>query len=345
MGIDLKKLSEPELRAETKKRADAEKHEMALLIEHLIEVSRRGLYLKWGYGSLFQYVVDELKYEPGAASYRIAAVKASQSIPNLPSKIESGEISLKAIQKVESFAFHEGRYRGKKLTHTEKKEIYSQISNLTSKHVESKLADIATSPKYTAPVKEVERVVKGQCKRIEFTETEEDSEFIQMAKEVLSHTCPGISTAEVYKFAVRELVRKRHPRLKAERAKKREEKNASKATKEQASGTKMETQKMDRGTDSTQPVAHLLRSTFTKRTRYIPAKESHKLWLDYDGKGCAYIDKATGKRCGSKHKLQKDHIHAFAYGGENKRRNLQLFCANHNLYKAQLEFGHTNWEK
>jgi 5-methylcytosine-specific restriction endonuclease McrA len=57
-----------------------------------------------------------------------------------------------------------------------------------------------------------------------------------------------------------------------------------------------------------------------------------------DGGRCTYRG-ATGKRCGSRHNLQIDHIVPFANGGSNALSNLRLLCAHHNRLEAERVMG------
>jgi hypothetical protein len=44
---------------------------------------------------------------------------------------------------------------------------------------------------------------------------------------------------------------------------------------------------------------------------------------------CAYVDKTSGKRCGSNHLLQIDHVKPIFLGGETTSQNLRLLCFAH----------------
>src|SRR5579883_1283067 len=230
----LKSLSESELRVETKNCSVREKHETALLIEHLVEINHRLLHLKWGFDSLYSYLTKELGYESGAASLRVSAVRATETISNLPQKIESGELCLKTVRAVESFDYHERKARGKDLTKTEKKEIYEMVGNLSCSKAEARLADLSTSPKYKAPDKEVDRPVKGSKRLIQFSVDDEEYEVLQLVREVFSHKHPGATTGELYKLAMKDVGYRRHPKFKAERARKpKDEVLKNEATKEE----------------------------------------------------------------------------------------------------------------
>ncbi len=55
---------------------------------------------------------------------------------------------------------------------------------------------------------------------------------------------------------------------------------------------------------------------------------------------CRYVDRTSGRRCGSQHLLQIDHVVPYAYGGAAEPNNLRLLCAAHHRYRhAGAEFG------
>jgi hypothetical protein len=46
-----------------------------------------------------------------------------------------------------------------------------------------------------------------------------------------------------------------------------------------------------------------------------------------------------GTRCGSRRRLELQHLVPFARGGASTVENLSLRCTTHNLYHAELDFG------
>lgn len=73
------------------------------MIELIKEVNNRRLYLKLGFGSLFDFVTKDLGYEPGSAMRRIQAARIVSEIPEVKGKIEDGRLSLSVISQVQSF--------------------------------------------------------------------------------------------------------------------------------------------------------------------------------------------------------------------------------------------------
>jgi len=68
--------------------------------------------------------------------------------------------------------------------------------------------------------------------------------------------------------------------------------------------------------------------------RAIPAALRRAVWRRDDG-ACTFVDPQTGRRCGSRHLLQIDHIQPFAVGGANSAENLRLLCGAHNRYRTR----------
>lgn len=81
-------------------------------------------------------------------------------------------------------------------------------------------------------------------------------------------------------------------------------------------------------TPGTPPVNH---------SRYIPvAVRNSKAWKE----GCCFV--AKGRRCGSRHGLQMDHIQEFADGGKNAAENIQLLYGAHNRLKSRTNRARKN---
>ena len=70
------------------------------------------------------------------------------------------------------------------------------------------------------------------------------------------------------------------------------------------------------------------------RSRYIPAVVKREVWRRDQG-CCSYVDPHSGRRCGSRYRLEIDHIVPFALGGGAEPGNLRLRCeAHHRLRHA-----------
>ena len=73
--------------------------------------------------------------------------------------------------------------------------------------------------------------------------------------------------------------------------------------------------------------------------RAIPAAVKRAVWRRDRGR-CSYVDRTSGRRCGSQHLLQIDHVVPYARGGRAEPNNLRLLCAAHHRHRhAGAGFG------
>lgn len=84
-----------------------------------------------------------------------------------------------------------------------------------------------------------------------------------------------------------------------------------------------QTQKSKSQNQKTQPTA----------TAAVTPKQRAQVFLRDES--CQFIDRRTGKICGSKFFLQVDHIQPRWAGGTNHLHNLRAMCANHNRFRYQ----------
>ena len=66
--------------------------------------------------------------------------------------------------------------------------------------------------------------------------------------------------------------------------------------------------------------------------RAIPAAVRRQVW-QRDGGRCSYLDRQTGRRCNSRHRIEIDHILPYALGGGADPGNLRLLCRAHHRHR------------
>ncbi|MCY4375891.1 MAG: hypothetical protein OXC31_19215, partial [Spirochaetaceae bacterium] len=66
--------------------------------------------------------------------------------------------------------------------------------------------------------------------------------------------------------------------------------------------------------------------------RAIPAAVRRQVW-QRDGGCCTYVDRQTGRRCTSRHRIEMDHILPYALGGGADPVNLRLRCRAHHRHR------------
>src|SRR5687768_287068 len=134
-------------------KVSAEKERRATLdvLHQLREVERRLLYAEYGYPSLFEYVVKELKYSEGAAQRRISAMRLLRSIPEtekgeIEKKISAGALSLSTMSRAQTF------FRNEKPTDAnEKLQLLSELEGKSAREVERELVSRSSEPQKLVP--------------------------------------------------------------------------------------------------------------------------------------------------------------------------------------------------
>jgi hypothetical protein len=86
---------------------------------------------------------------------------------------------------------------------------------------------------------------------------------------------------------------------------------------------------------SSAPPGGVPRAPSTART--IPAAVRREVWARDNG--CCSWRSRDGRRCGSRWKLELDHIQPVALGGDSTVANLRLICRAHNVRHAEQIFG------
>ncbi|WP_408096083.1 HNH endonuclease [Peredibacter sp. HCB2-198] len=152
-GMNLKHLTDKTLLLDTKKLAQEYRTVTAQLLHHLKEIEVRKLFVELGYSSMFNYVVQELGFSEPSAARRIKAARLLEEIPEIETKIQSGELNLTQIGMAAN-AFKQENITDLKF----KKEVLATIENTSTRTCEKTLMEI-TGPN-PAPKREVRPLTK-----------------------------------------------------------------------------------------------------------------------------------------------------------------------------------------
>jgi hypothetical protein len=153
--------------------------------------------------------------------------------------------------------------------------------------------------------------------------------ILQRAREVLAAGGKVPSLTEVVVQAARQLVDRRDPMKKAERAKQRA--SAPGQTEEPAVKESTPQPMAERAAKASAPGQ-------TARP-YIPAAVQHAVWLR-DGGRCTWVGEGSGQRCEARTMLELDHVVPFCRGGSSDTAGLRLRCRFHNRAAAEDALGH-----
>lgn len=350
----LSNLSDQELIFDTKEAIANEREAISIVIKYFAEIKKRELYLKAGYSSLFAFVTEHLGYCNASAQSRINAMELIKSVPEVEKKIESGELSLTAAARVQTF-FNAEKKTKKTYSTPAKLELIEQCLKKSTREVERELAkrnpDVANY--------ETCRPVGQDRFELKLVISEELEAKIRKLKSLLAHSEPGMKTAELFERLVELGLEKHDPARAAARAEKRKAaqkvKVDSKTEIGSGSNQKLASEVPAQKPNLDTPLrAHEVTSNSgcetqlrhparpAKPSRSIPAAFRHQIWLMNEGQGCAFTDTRSGKRCGSRHAMQVDHIVPFSRGGTHEIDNLRVVCAQHNRLLWREHFARTN---
>jgi hypothetical protein len=303
-------LSDSELLARMAVLVMHERAGTADVIEHLVEVDRRDLYLAQACSSLTAYCRERLGYSEDEASKRVRVARAVRAIPEMLDELRAGRIHLTGLFVVSHYA-----------TAANAGELLAEARGKTRRELERVLA--ARFPKADVAEKIAPQVAGGavpvgsgdlfQSKSgrmealsarsfaVQFTASVELHGKIERARELLSHSIPDGDLARVIERAMDALI------------------------------AQEERRRMGAG----QPRK---RRALREGSRHVPVEIARQVW-ERDGGQCTFVD-GEGRRCSERRFTTIEHRFPFALGGTSLDvDNLCLLCGAHNHYTARQAYG------
>ena len=95
-------LGDQQLLAQTQRLAGNRRCLEVHILDHLGEIDRRGLALRRGFSSLFDYAVRELRFSDAAAQRRIQALRLCRRHGWVRDKLQNGDLTLTAAAQLET---------------------------------------------------------------------------------------------------------------------------------------------------------------------------------------------------------------------------------------------------
>ncbi len=172
------------------------------------EADRRRLYLERGHGSLYDWLTREYGYSHGAAHRRIQSARLVEAVPEAKEKLGAGSVNLTTLAQVQSAVRKKERASGKKVSAEMRRALVKEIEGKSSRETEKILA--ANFPEQ-APGRESLRAVNGEETKLTVVLGEEAVENLKRVKELLAHTKPEASFAEVIAHLAKDFVDKKDP--------------------------------------------------------------------------------------------------------------------------------------
>jgi hypothetical protein len=288
------------------------------LLVHLAEVESRQLHLRAGYDSMKAYLIGEFHFSEDAGRKRVHAMHVAAKHPVLFEAIADGRLHLTAVTLLASY-----------LTPENAAELVAAATRKTAAEIDIELArrfpraeilrlDDGVSPQVIAPqapdpvgcaLKRTEpppkprtriAAITAQRFTLQVSIEAEAHDDLRAVQALLGHAVPSGDVGAVVARALK-IARAQLERRKFARvARPRPDSPAS---------------------DKRTIPAHVKRAVFER-----------------DGDRCAYIGE-QGHRCGSRVRLEFDHVVPVARGGGSTVDNVRLVCRVHNQFAADRAFG------
>jgi 5-methylcytosine-specific restriction endonuclease McrA len=314
---------------------------MAELLAHLATLDDRpDVYAAQGYGSLYAYCTQALRFSEDAACNRIEAARMCRRFPAILELLASGEMSLTSVRLLRRHLTVENHQavleRAKGRTREEIEVLVAAVApqpdapTLVRKlptpavpawaptaqlgtTVSSELLPATTPSPVPAPApRPIVQPTAPERYRVQFTIGEATREKLRRVQALLRREIPDGDPGAIFDRAVTLLLEH------------------------------VENEKM--GVTPARPRPSIRPETDERdiRTppppsRYVPRAIRRAVWRR-DGGQCAFVS-ATGRRCTEGNFLEFHHIWPSAKKGGATVDNVSLRCRRHNQYEAEVVFG------
>lgn len=323
--MNLHQLSDENLDSATVRLVTSERELLIEILKHLREVERRRLFSKYGFSSLFDYAIKRLRYSEDQAARRISAMRLLKELPSIEKKVENGALTLTHLSKAQTL-FRNEKKASVSRTSAEKLELLSKIEKTSKREAEKIFEKEISSSLSGGQVGLTDQQIGFAQKKISLDQlSPELQKKLARLLEVRSHVNSEMDLEKLLNEIADLGLEKWDPLKKAERV------SAKTANGQSQQSQKRATDQIDAAIPAPVRVATrpAERSLETAR-RYIPSAYRHAVWVRDEGK-C--------RNCGSKTRVEIDHIKPFAKGGKLDLQNLRLLCRNCNQRHAIEQFG------
>lgn len=189
----LKNFSNHELVQRFEKLVRTERKITHLVLCHIAEIEDRQIYAEIGFDGMYTYLTRGLGYSEGSAYRRLQSARLLKKLPQVAEKIATGALNLTQLTQVQK-CLKEDLRSGKRVSEAKTQEILESLEYKNSFETQKTLA-----VQFNQPI-QVQENLKPQADesvRIEVTLSKEQFQELETARNLLSHTCPEGSWADV----------------------------------------------------------------------------------------------------------------------------------------------------
>ncbi len=262
-----------------------------------------------------------------------------RELPEVENKVTSGLLNLTSAAKAQSFFREIKIEKSIQLTVEEKTEVLKQLENKSTREVDKILLQLSPNsiPKDRA------RQITDELTEIKFIASEDLKKKLDFLKELISNKIPMAGYRDVISEASDMAIDHIHKCKKKINV----ELNLRHAT-TALDQHRVKTQASAKSRYIKRNVGKIennsLNGSHETRREYISTQLRAEVWRKGEAK-CSFRAAGDAQACGSRYKLEIDHIIPVAKGGRTELANLRLLCQTHNLYEAKRIFGEEHMAK
>ena len=214
-------LSDSQLLKQTGKLATLDHQIQVFVIDHLLEIEARKLYLSRGFSGLFDYVAHGLGYSDAAAWRRINAMKLCAHVEGARERLRDGSLTLDAAAKLQAAFERRDRERARaarstggaamqrsgsapsvpELDVSARKALVDEAAGKSTRQVMQMLAEV--DPELVVPADRV-RALSGGRWELKAVIDEECQRGLEQLKGLLSHVDPQMTLGQLVGRLVKE---------------------------------------------------------------------------------------------------------------------------------------------
>lgn len=283
------------------------------VVAHLAEIEVRGLHLRLGYESMFQYCLEYVRLGDFEAFLRLNAARLARAYPIIFDLLERQQLHLTALRLLRHY-----------LTAANHRELLAAACNKSKRQIELLLVQWfprADVPERLRRLPQLEPLAPGRY-RLEVTIGETAKEQLELARDLMSHSNPNGEWAAVIERAAQALVDQLRQRRFGER-------------KRGASRPRSNVEHSSEGAKEPDRANEGATKAGAGRAIGRPVKRAV---VARDGLRCTFVGR-DGRRCTARAFLQLDHVKPYACGGSNDAENVRVLCGAHNRLLAADMFG------
>lgn len=176
------------------------------VLQCIAEIDRRKLYMKNNHTSLFDYLTKDFGYSPGAAMRRIDGARLLRELPEVAEKFENGALTLSQATQVQRAARDLKKTKNEFISSEQKRDLILQIENSSQKETEQTISAALDLP--VIPVQK-ETTHRDQSVTLTITFTPEQMQMIEQVQNMISHSVPNNSWADVFTYLAHKEVARR----------------------------------------------------------------------------------------------------------------------------------------